>query len=97
MAGRQGSIRIKIALAVNRKVNVSLPADLLAYAETYRQAQGLASLGDVLVRALGALREAELAEGYWALAAEYAARPDPLAEAIGIGSEGLEPSDETSW
>lgn len=79
----------------NRKTSVCLPANLLAYAEAYRQTHALATLGDVLVRALGALGEAELAEGYRTLAAEYAVRPDPLAE--GVESEGLEPSDETSW
>ena len=79
----------------SQKVSVSLPNELLAYAEAYRKSHGLSSRSEVLVRALKTLREAELAEGYRALAAEYKERPDPLADAI--GAEGLEPSDETTW
>lgn len=79
----------------SQKVSVSLPNELLAYAEAYRRSHGLSSRSEVLVRALKTLREAELAEGYRALAAEYKERPDPLADAI--GAEELEPSDETTW
>ncbi len=79
----------------NQKVSISLPDDLLAYAERYRQSHGLSSRSEVLVQALRVLREAELAEGYRALAADYQARHDPLVDAL--GAEGLEPSDETNW
>ena len=79
----------------SQKVSISLPDDLLTYTEHYRQTHGLSSRSEVVVRALKTLREAELAEGYRALAAEYKERPDPLADAI--GAEGLEPSDETTW
>lgn len=78
----------------NRKVSLSLPPDLLAYADTYRQAHGLSSRNEVFVLALQVLRNAELAEGYRAMAADYAIHPDLLAEG---GVEGLEPSDETTW
>jgi len=79
----------------SQKVSVSLPEELLEYAESYRRHHGLPSRSEVLVRALRALREAELAQGYGDLAAEYRVRRDPLADAL--GAEGLEPSDETSW
>lgn len=79
----------------NLKVSISLPEELLEYAESYRQSHGLSSRSEVLVRALKTLREAELAEGYRGLAAEYRAHRDQLADAI--GAEGLEPSDETTW
>lgn len=80
---------------VERKITVSLSSDLLAYAKTYQQTHELTNLSALFVRALETLRKAELAEGYRAMAADYAARPDPLVEAIGY--EGLEPSDETTW
>lgn len=79
----------------SHKVSVSLSGDLLAYAESYRQTHGFSSRSEVLAHALRMLREAELAEGYRGLAAEYKARHDPLVDAI--GAEGLEPGDETSW
>lgn len=85
----------KLDYVMNRGVRFNLPDDLLAYADTYRQTHTLASLSDVSVRVLGALRKAEFAEGQRALAAEQAARPDPLVEAT--GNEGLEPGDETTW
>lgn len=79
----------------SHKVSVSLPEELLEYAESYRQMHGLSSRSEVLARALKTLREAELAEGYRELSTEYKTRRDPLVEAI--GAEGLEPSDETTW
>jgi len=79
----------------NQKVSISLPDELLAYAEHYRQSYGLSSRSEVLAHALRVLREAELAEGYRGLATEYKERRDSLVEAI--GAEGLEPSDETTW
>ena len=79
----------------SQKVSVSLPEELLEYAESYRRAHKLPSRSEVLVRALKALRDDELAEAYKGLAADYRDGADPLADAVGV--EGLEPSDETSW
>ena len=84
-----------MGFVVDRKVNVSLSPDLIAYAKAYQQTHGLVNLSAVFVRAPAALRTAELAAGYRAMAADYAARPDPLVEAT--GHEGLEASDETTW
>ena len=84
-----------MGFTVDRKVTVSLSSDLLAYAAAYQHTHGLANLSAVFVRALETLRTAELAEEYRAMAADYAACPDPLVEAF--GDEGLEPSDETTW
>lgn len=55
----------------NQKVTVSLPQDALHYADSYKEAHGM-NRSEVLVLALKALRERELAEGYKALAAEQA-------------------------
>jgi antitoxin ParD1/3/4 len=82
-------------MAQSLKVSISLPEELLAYAECYRQTHGLSSRSEVLAQALRVLREAELAEGYRELAVEYRERRDPLVDAL--GAEGLEPSDETTW
>lgn len=79
----------------SRRVSISLPEELLEYAETYRQTHDLAGRSEVLVRALKTLREAELAQGYKELAAEYRERRDSLLDTG--GAEGLEPSDETNW
>ena len=79
----------------SQRVSISLSEELLEYADTYRQTHGLSSRGEVLVRALKALREVELAEGYRELSAEYKTYRDPLVEAI--GAEGLEPSDDINW
>jgi len=54
-----------------QKVTVSLPEDALHYADSYKKAHGM-NRSEVLVLALKALRERELAEGYKALAAEQA-------------------------
>lgn len=43
------------------KVSISLPEEPPEYAKSYRQSHGLSSRSEVLVRALGTLREAELA------------------------------------
>jgi metal-responsive CopG/Arc/MetJ family transcriptional regulator len=55
----------------NQKVTVSLPQDALHYADSYKDAHGM-NRSEVLVLALKALRERELAEGYKALAEEQA-------------------------
>ncbi|MBB6029316.1 ribbon-helix-helix domain-containing protein [Oceanithermus desulfurans] len=54
------------------KISVSLPEEWLRYVEEYRERHGLTSRSEVLVLALRALREAELAEGYRQMARDYA-------------------------
>jgi metal-responsive CopG/Arc/MetJ family transcriptional regulator len=78
-----------------RKISVSLPTEWLRYTEIYRKTHGLSSRSEVIVRAMEALRERELAEGYRALAEEYAKHPDALLDA-GV-AEGLAPSSEETW
>lgn len=65
---------------MNQKVTVSLPADALTYADTYRESHGLSTRSEVLTLALKLLRERELLEGYRALAKEMAQHPDPLVD-----------------
>ncbi len=45
-----------------RKISVSLPTEWLRYTEIYRKTHGLSSRSEVIVRAMEALRERELAE-----------------------------------
>ena len=73
------------------KVTVSLPVDALRYADEYKEAHGL-NRSEVLALALKALRAEELAEGYRALAAEYAENPDPL-----LDSGFEEVLEQTEW
>ncbi len=79
----------------NQKISVSLSPELLRYAEEYQKAHKLSSRSEVIAHAMKALRDKELLEGYKAMADDYQKNPDPLVE-TGI-SDGLEPSDETSW
>jgi Arc/MetJ-type ribon-helix-helix transcriptional regulator len=74
---------------------VSLPEDLVRYAEQYGKARRMSSRSEVLAEAIRALRERELAQGYRALADEYRANVDALVDA-GV-AEGLEPSSEENW
>ena len=81
--------------ATSQEISVSLSAELIEYAERYQKEQGLASRSDVIARALRALREHELAEGYRAWAEDSLKNPDPLVEAG--TSDGLETSTGNSW
>jgi Arc/MetJ-type ribon-helix-helix transcriptional regulator len=77
------------------KISITLPSELLKYAESYQQEHGFASRSDVLAEGLRALRRLELIESY-RQAAEYArTHPDPLEEIDAI--DGLEPSDGNEW
>lgn len=76
----------------NQKISISLSPELLRYAEDYQKIHKLSTRSEVISLAIQALREKELLEGYKAMAEDY---PDPLLDA-GI-SDGLLPSDETSW
>lgn len=79
----------------SQKVSISLSSDLLRYAEEFQKTHKLSSRSEVISLAIRALREKELLEGYQAMAQDYEKNPEPLLDA-GI-SDGLEPSDETSW
>lgn len=58
------------------KVSISLPDEWLRYLEEYRRRHGVESRSEVILRALRALREAELAEGYRQMARDYAQEAD---------------------
>ena len=79
----------------NQKISISLSPELLRYAEDYQKIHKLSTRSEVISLAIQALREKELLEGYKSMAEDYAKNPDPLLDA-GI-SDGLLPSDETSW
>ncbi len=64
----------------NQKVTVSLPAEILSYADQYKEAHSLTTRSEVLTLALKLLREKELEAGYRALAEEYAKNLDPLVD-----------------
>ncbi|MBS3966893.1 MAG: antitoxin [Truepera sp.] len=78
-----------------QKISISLPEELITYAERYQKEHGLKSRSEVVSEAMRALRERELIEGYLAMRRDYEADPDPLLEA-GI-ADGLKPSTEDSW
>lgn len=61
----------------NQKVTISLPPDLLRYADRYRQTHGLTTRSEVITKALKLLRERELAEGYQAMAQDKESLFDP--------------------
>jgi Arc/MetJ-type ribon-helix-helix transcriptional regulator len=77
------------------KISITLPPEIVRYAEQYQQTHGLSSRSEVVLEAFKALREKELEEGYRAWAEEFKRNPDPLTEA-GL-EEGLEPSTEDTW
>lgn len=61
----------------NQKVTISLPPEVLSYADRYRKLHGLATRSEVLTLALKLLRERELAEGYRAMAQDRDELADP--------------------
>lgn len=71
---------------------MNLPNHLIRYAEEYKRQHGIPSRSEVVVRALRALREAELIESYKQHALEA---PDPSLQ-VGI-YDGLQPSNEDDW
>lgn len=77
------------------KVSVSLPAEILRFAERYQKTHHLSSRSEVLVEAIKALRERELACGFDEWANDHESAADPLIDS-GV-SEGLEPSNEENW
>lgn len=81
-----------MAGVTTQKISVSLPDDLIRYARDYQRQHGIDSRSEVIVRALRALREAELIESYKQHSLE---NPDPLL-AVGL-AEGLQPSTEDDW
>lgn len=77
------------------KISISLPAEVLRFAESYRKSHGLSSRSEVLVEAIRALRDRELAGGFDELSREYESAADLLLDS-GV-AEGLEPSSEENW
>ena len=89
------SSKMKPNASNHQKISISLPQELIRYAETYQEKHGLPSRSDVIAEAMKALREKELAHAYRAWAAEQTTHPDPLLE---LGTDdGLEPSTEHDW
>jgi Arc/MetJ-type ribon-helix-helix transcriptional regulator len=80
----------------NQKISISLPPEILEYAEQYTAEKGLSSRSDFFVAAAKALREQELSEGYRAFADEYHQHPERF-DFLQDGSDGLEPSDGSEW
>ena len=76
-----------------QNVNLRIPGELLAYLEEYQKKHGLDSRTAVIIRAIQALRNQELIEGYKALALE--SPPDPLS--LQPSRDGLHPSSEEDW
>ena len=81
---------------LNQKISISLPPEILEFAERYTTEHRLSSRSDFFVEAAKALREKELSEGYKAFEREYAAHPERF-RALEAGGEGLEPSDGSEW
>lgn len=80
----------------SQKISISLPPDIIKYAEAYASEHKLSSRSEFFVEAVKALRERELTEGYKALALEYAVHPErfkPFEDNV----DGLEPSDGSQW
>jgi len=77
------------------KFSISLPQESVRYLERYQAEHGISSRSEAIDRAVRALRELELIEGYRQAAADHQRNPDPLVDS-GIG-EGLEPSDGNEW
>jgi Arc/MetJ-type ribon-helix-helix transcriptional regulator len=65
---------------VAQKISISLSPNWLRYAEEYQQRYKLGNRSEVIARALRALREQELIQGYRQMAEDYARNPDPLVE-----------------
>ncbi len=78
-----------------QKISISLPPELIKYADQYEQNHGLKSRSDVLAKALRALREQELTESYRQATKDHLERPEILLE-VGV-NDGLEPSTEDTW
>ncbi len=55
-------------MTTNRKLTISLPEEIISYADRYKVTHDIASRSEVLLIALKRLREQELADGYKAMA-----------------------------
>ena len=82
--------------SLNQKISISLPPEILEFAERYTIEHQLSSRSDFFVEAAKALRERELSEGYLAFEREYTAHPERF-RSLEAGSNGLEPSDGSEW
>lgn len=59
-----------------QKLSISLPSNLLNFAEDFKVSHGLESRSEVIARALELLLEQELRQAYRDAAAEWEASPD---------------------
>ncbi len=59
-----------------QKLSISIPSNLLSFAEEFQQSHQLESRSEVIVRALELLREQELRQAYRDAAAEWEASGD---------------------
>ena len=75
----------------SHKLSVSVPSDLIRFAETYRLQHHLNSRSQVITKALERLREDELALEYREAGAEWLASADAALWDQTI-KDGLEPS-----
>jgi metal-responsive CopG/Arc/MetJ family transcriptional regulator len=74
-----------------QKVTISLPLDVLSYADRYKTEHGIATRSEVLAIALRLLRERELVAGYRAMAEEQAKDDDPWLDSdLGETLEGID-------
>jgi len=64
------------AIPTAAKVSISLPADIADFVEQYQQTHRLSSRSEVFVRAIGLLREHELAQAYREASLEWDASED---------------------
>jgi antitoxin ParD1/3/4 len=81
--------------SVHQKISVSLPPELVRYADEYEKSHGLKSRSDVLAQALLMLRQRELEESYRQMREDYQLRREDMFDAN--SGEGLEPSDGREW
>lgn len=81
---------------LNQKISVSLPPNLVKYTEQYQKETGLSSRSEVIVEAIKALREKELAAAYEAWAEDYKRNPEKYAEYEGYNDE-IETNDGSEW
>ena len=81
---------------LNQKISVSLPPNLVKYTERYQKETGLSSRSEVIVEAIKALREKELAAAYEAWAEDYKRNPEKYAEYEGYNDE-IETNDGSEW
>lgn len=78
------------------KISISLPAELAAFLERYREEHDLRSRSEVVVRGLEKLRDEALADAYSRHAEEWRSDPDREFWDSAAVDDGLD-SDESVW